>query len=147
MARPFGTKYIESPEKMWELFEEYRTLTKQSPRYRTQFVGRDGVMVKEPLERPLTLEGFECHVFEKHEVLGIDQYFSNQNGAYEDYLGVCSRIRKVIRKDQIEGGMVGQYNPSITQRLNGLKENVEESGSKELTIKVKYEQRDNNIAE
>ena len=34
-------------------------------------------------------------------------------------------IREVIRRDQIEGGMVGQYNPSITQRLNGLKEQTE----------------------
>ena len=33
---------------------------------------------------------------------------------------------KEIRKDQIEGGMVGQYNPSITQRLNALKEHVEQ---------------------
>jgi hypothetical protein len=42
----------------------------------------------------------------------------------------------MIRQDQIEGGMAGVYNPSITQRLNGLKENIEESGSKELIIKV-----------
>jgi len=40
---------------------------------------------------------------------------------------VCSRIKKSIRKDQIEGGMVGQYNPSITQRLNGLVEKQETS--------------------
>jgi hypothetical protein len=44
---------------------------------------------------------------------------------YSNYIAICSRIRKSIRKDQIEGGMVGQYNPSITQRLNGLKEQTE----------------------
>ena len=125
MARPVGTKYIETPEKMWELFEEYRTLTKQSPRYRTQFVGRDGVMVKEPLERPLTLEGFECYVFELGIINDLSHYFANTNGAYNDYLTICSRIKKAIRKDQIEGGMVGQYNPSITQRLNNLVEKTQ----------------------
>jgi hypothetical protein len=31
----------------------------------------------------------------------------------------------MIRNDQIDGGMVGQYNSSITQRLNGLVEKTE----------------------
>jgi hypothetical protein len=118
-------KYIETPEKMWELFVEYATLTKQSPRYRTQFVGRDGVMVKEPLERPLTLEGFELYLAEKDIIEDISHYFCNLDNRYSNYIAICSRIRKSIRKDQIEGGMVGQYNPSITQRLNGLKEQTE----------------------
>ena len=50
----------------------------------------------------------------------LDQYFSNQGGAYENYLGICSRIKRQIREDQIAGGMAGIYNPSITQRLNNL---------------------------
>jgi hypothetical protein len=120
-------KYIETPEKMWELFIEYKTLTKNSPRYRTQFVGRDGVMVKEPLERPLTIEGFELYLFEKGVIGDLSHYFANTNRAYTDYLTICSRIKKSIRKDQIEGGMVGQYNPSITQRLNGLTEKIEQT--------------------
>ena len=125
MARPFGTKKIESPEKLWDLFAEYKTLTKQSPRYRTQFVGRDGVMVKEPLERPLTIEGFECFLNDKGIIGDLSHYFANTNNAYDDFLTICSLIRKEVRKDQIEGGMVGQYNPSITQRLNGLVEKTQ----------------------
>jgi hypothetical protein len=138
MARPHGTKYIETPEKMWELFEEYRTLTKQSPRYRTQFVGRDGVMVKEPLERPLTLEGFSNYCYQQNVINSVESYFINQNGAYNDYLGVCSRIRSIIRQDQIEGGMVGQYNPSITQRLNGLVEKSENKTEHSGTINANF---------
>jgi hypothetical protein len=122
MARPFGTKKIETPEKLWDLFAEYKTLTKNSPRYRTQFVGRDGVMVKEPLERPLTIEGFECFLNDNGIIGDLSHYFANTNGAYDDFLTICSQIRKEVRRDQIEGGMVGQYNPSITQRLNGLVE-------------------------
>ena len=40
--------------------------------------------------------------------------------------------------DQIEGGMVGQYNPSITQRLNNLTERVDATtnGEKIDSIKV-----------
>ena len=118
-------KYIETPEKMWELFAEYQKLTKQSPRYRTQFVGRDGVMVKEPLERPLTYEGFKEFGYQKE--VTITHYFDNTDNAYNEYRDVCTRIKGVIRADQIEGGMVGQYNPSITQRLNNLTEKIEQT--------------------
>jgi len=114
---------VETPEKMWELFLEYQKQTKSNPRYKTQFVGRDGDMVKEPLERPLTLEGFENYCYDIVGVVG--QYFDNQNDLYDSYIAICRTIRKHIRQDQIEGGMVGQYNPSITQRLNGLVEKQE----------------------
>ena len=46
---------------------------------------------------------------------------------YLEFTAICSRIRKEIREDQITGGMVGQYNASITQRLNNLKEQVEQT--------------------
>jgi aspartyl/asparaginyl-tRNA synthetase len=35
-------KYIESPEKMWELFEAYRQEVKNNPRHITDFYGKDG---------------------------------------------------------------------------------------------------------
>lgn len=113
-------KYIETPEKMWELFEAYRKQAKSNPRKKMVFVGRDGVRDYEELETPLTMEGFKNYCY---DIIGcVEQYFTNQDEAYGDYLGICSRIKQVIRQDQIEGGMVGQYNPSITQRLNGLVE-------------------------
>ena len=45
--------------------------------------------------------------------------------------------RKAIRKDQIEGGMVGQYNPSITQRLNNLTERVDTTSKGESISEIK----------
>lgn len=124
MARPHGTKKIETPEKMWELFEAYRLDVKNNPRHVYEYHGKDGEQKLKPLERPLTFEGFKLYVW---DVVGytIEQYFTNQEHAYNDYLGICSRIKQYIRNDQIEGGMVGQYNASITQRLNGLKEQTE----------------------
>jgi hypothetical protein len=119
-------KYIETPEKMWELFEAYRKEVKSNPRIVYEFHGRDGEERQKPLERPLTMEGFECFVADipgmPHD---LSYYFANTDNAYSDYSAICSRIKKAIRKDQIEGGMVGQYNPSITQRLNGLTEKTE----------------------
>lgn len=123
MARPHGTKYIETPEKLWELFEDYKKDVKNNPRYRTQFVGRDGNQALEPLERPLTFEGFKNFCY--YLVGCVNQYFDNADKRYNDYINICTRIKQEIRQDQIEGGMVGQYNPSITQRLNGLTEKIE----------------------
>lgn len=115
-------KYIETPEKMWELFCEYNKHVKTNPRKKMVFVGKDGDKKYEELERPLTMEGFENYVAEKGLNQELNHYFQNQDGRYADYVPICSRIRRHIRADQIEGGMVGQYNASITQRLNGLKE-------------------------
>ena len=108
---------------MWELFEAYRKEVKSNPRFVYDYVGRNGDQVMKPLERPLTMEGFENYCYDR--IGCVEQYFKNQDNAYTDYLPICSRIRKEIRNDQIEGGMVGQYNPSITQRLNGLKEQTD----------------------
>lgn len=116
-------KYIETPEKMWELFEAYRKDVKDNPRFVFDYVGRDGTEVQKKLERPLTIEGFKNYCF---QVVGdITAYLVNRDDAYKEYSTICSRIKEVIRQDQIEGGMVGQYNPSITQRLNNLTDKQE----------------------
>ena len=115
-------KYIETPERMWELFEAYVQEVKSNPRKKVVFVGKDGRQQDEPLERPLTMEGFELYVADLGVSQDLGDYFSNARDAYTDYSAICTRIKKAIRKDQIEGGMVGQYNASITQRLNGLVE-------------------------
>ena len=113
-------KYIETPEKMWEYFEAYRSQVKANPRTKTVFPGKDAIPQREPLERPLTLEGFENWCADAGIIEDLSNYFANTKGNYSDYSTICSRIRRVIRQDQIEGGMVGQYNASITQRLNSL---------------------------
>jgi len=113
-------KYIETPEKMWEYFEAYRSQVKANPRTKTVFPGKDAIPQHEPLERPLTLEGFENWCADAGIIEDLSNYFANTKGNYSDYSTICSRIKRVIRQDQIEGGMVGQYNASITQRLNSL---------------------------
>lgn len=118
-------KYIETPEKMWDYFEAYAKETKENPRYKVEYVGKDGERVKTPLERPLTIEGFELWMAKNEIIMDLSQYFANTEQRYSEYQTICSRIRKAVRNDQIEGGMVGQYNASITQRLNGLKEQTE----------------------
>ncbi len=129
-------KYIETPEKMWELFEAYRKDVKENPRVIYDFVGRDGNEVAKRLERPLTFEGFECFVMENTRITypDLSNYFDGKDDSYAEYLHICSRIKREIRQDQITGGMVGQYNASITQRLNNLKEQTESTVSQNIQI-------------
>lgn len=134
-------KYIETPERMWELFCEYRDEVKSKPKHKNDFAGKDAEEVIKKLERPLTIEGFENYVADLDIIDNLSQYFANTEGRYMDYQTICSRIRRTIRQDQIEGGMVGIYNPSITQRLNNLVEKIQEDGTKEINIKVKYERK------
>ena len=125
MARPKGTKNIETPEKMWEYFETYKKWVKSNPIQVQDYVGKDAEMVYRTKERPLTIDGFECWCYDNEIISDLSQYFANTEQRYTDYQTICSRIRKAVRTDQIEGGMAGIYTPSITQRLNNLTEKTE----------------------
>lgn len=118
-------KAIESPEVMYQLFQEYCEHTKANPIKVKDWVGGMAKPVVREKEIPLTMEGFEIYGFRQGIVIGLDQYFANREGRYEDFVSICMRIRKEIRDDQIKGGMAGIFNPSITQRLNNLVEKTE----------------------
>ena len=141
--KPVGRpKNIETPEIMWDLFKQYKKDTKSSPFIVKDWVGGMGKEVFREKEKPLTLEGFNVWCFENEVAGWIKDYFSNKDGKYSEFSAICSIIREQIRQDQVAGGMAGIYNPSITQRLNGLVEKIQEDGSKEVTIKVKYEKKE-----
>jgi len=120
-------KAFESPEKLYELFQEYVKYLKQNPVLVQDFVGKDGDEVNRKKERPLTMEGFEGFSYSKGFPCDLSHYFCNLDNRYADFVVICHAIRKAIRTDQIEGGMAGIYNPSITQRLNGLVDKRETS--------------------
>lgn len=118
-------KYIETPEKLWEYFELYKKDTKSRPFLVKDWVGKDAHDVYREKERPLTIEGFECWLADQNIIDNLSNYFANSDNRYSDYSTICSRVKKAVRQDQIEGGMAGMYNPSITQRLNGLVEKTQ----------------------
>ena len=128
-------KYIESPEKMWEYFESYKIEKKSNPILVQDFVGKDGDEVYRKKERPLSIDGFEVWCFDNGIISDLSNYFANSNNKYAEYSTICHAIRKAVRNDQIEGGMAGIYNPSITQRLNGLTEKTDNTHKVELTKK------------
>ena len=127
-------KAIETPEKLWELFEEYEKWAKNNPLRKHDFVGKDGDSVHRELERPLTIEGFSRFCYKEGIIADLKDYFGNTDNRYEDFKSICSHIKGFIRADQIEGGMAGIYNPSITQRLNGLVEKTEQTTRQDIPV-------------
>lgn len=124
--------YEDNVEELWSDFVEYAEHVKANPRIKIEYVGRNGDRVETPLEVPLTNEGFENFVYNKRG-FSIHDYLYSSNERYEPFSTVRSRVKKSIRQDQIEGGMVGQYNSSITQRLNGLTEKSQVNVSAEVS--------------
>lgn len=112
-------KYIETPEKLLEFWDAYVFYIKSNPILVHEFVGKDGNSVEKRHERPLTQQRFEAWMFRENKIT-VGQYFDNKDKAYNDFVAICSHIKVERQADQIEGGMAGIYNPSITQRLNGL---------------------------
>ena len=128
-------KHIETPEAMWDLFEAYKRWCKENPRYSYSLSTKTGEATAIPLERPLTQVGFRTFAADKGQ--SVQDYFANYEGRYSAYTTICSRIEEAIRQDQIEGGMAGQFNASITQRLNNLTERVDTTTQGQAINEVK----------
>ena len=126
-------KYVKTPEDLYQMWVAYKTHVKANPRVRYVLSNKTGLMVPEPLECPLTQNGFEAFCYSKFDIC-ISNYFDNTNGNYDEYNAICLRIVAERKDDQITGGMVGQYNPSITQRLNGLTEKTESTLNTSINI-------------
>lgn len=125
-------KYIETPEKMWELFEAYRTATKARVRKIPKATVK-GILFEEHTP-PLTIEGFKNYCADSG--CDVQRYFNNRDNAYTEYAPIISRIKEVIREDQIEGAMVGQYNSNLTARLNGLTEKTDVTSTENIVTKI-----------
>lgn len=124
MAQKGRPRKIDTPEQLYDMFKSYKTYVKENPRYKYVMNQRSGDMVAEPLECPLSIDGFEVYCYNKFECT-VEHYLHNTKGAYQDFCDISTHIKREIRQDQISGGMVGQYNASLTARLNGLTEKVE----------------------
>lgn len=128
------TRIFKTPEELYKAFQEYKANLEQESKewIKVQYVGKDGERKEDAMKLPYTLDGFEVFCYDRYGCVG--QYFDNQDKLYNDFIAICSRIRKEIRDNQIKGGLLGIYNPSITQRLNGLKEQTETEVKGSLNI-------------
>ena len=120
------TRIFKKPEDLEKAWKAYKEDLKDKAKVwvKVQYVGKDGDKKQDSPKLPLTIEGFKRFCWDEN-IGTVEQYFTNQDGDYEDFLGICSRIKNEIREDQITGGILSFYNPSITQRLNNLVEKSE----------------------
>lgn len=119
------TRIFKSPDDLEEAWTLYKLdLISQAEEWvKIQYVGKDGCRMTDAMKLPFTMEGFEVFCYKKYGC--IEQYFKNKDDYYDDFVPICSHIKKEIRSNQITGGLLGVYNPSITQRLNNLSDNTD----------------------
>ena len=122
------TRIFREPSQLLEAWEEYKQhLIEDAKNWpKVQYVGKNGMRVEDYPVLPMTQEGFEVWYYKTYGKF-IAQYFKNVGNLYDDFIPICSHIAAERRSQQITGGLLGVFNPSITQRLNGLKEQVEQT--------------------
>lgn len=121
------TRIFKSPDELehaWTLYKE--NLKEEANEWlKVQYVGKEGQRMQDALKLPYTMDGFEVFCYNNYGC--VEQYFKNQDEYYSEFIPICSHIKKEIRSNQITGGLLGVYNPSITQRLNGLSETINQN--------------------
>ena len=106
LNKKVGRPRAYTPEALEAKFEEYVEWVKANPVYINKVSA--GEIIPVPTQRPLTLVGF-CQ-FAK---ISKDTF-----RRYEDeFCGLLTCVRVAIEADQLEGAMVGQYNPNIVARV------------------------------
>lgn len=139
------TRIFKTPEQLEKAWELYKSdLEKEALKWvKIQYVGKNGDQKKDAYKLPYTFEGFSVFCYKRYGV--IKQYFVNTDNLYDDFITICSHIKEEIRTNQITGGLLGLYNPSITQRLNSLVDKVEDvTPQKPKKIIVKVKRNENN---
>lgn len=128
------TRIFKSPHELelaWKAYKDH-LIDEASKWLKVQYVGKEGQRMTDEMKLPYTMDGFEVFCYNNYGT--VEQYFKNKDGYYDDFVPICSHIKKEIRENQITGGLLGVFNPSITQRLNGLSETTKTELSGSLNI-------------
>lgn len=129
-------KYIETPDKMWELFEQYVLDTKKTPKFENILIQKTGDIVQVPRERPISFIGFENWLYKNAIISQLRSYEQNDNDSYKEYLPIITRIKAFIYEDKADGATVGIFNSSIVARELGLTDKQEIESKVTQTTKI-----------
>ena len=127
------TKYIKTPEQLWELFEKYQESLQilKIPQSHVKL----GVVYLE-VKEPMTFEGFECWLADNDIIQDLSHYSANTDSSYEAYRTIITRIRKNIYSHNFNRAAVGLYKENLIARQLGMADKVQESGDKQITVKI-----------
>ena len=128
-------KSADELEHAWALYKE-DLIVQASEWVKVQYVGKEGQRMTDVMKLPYTMEGFSVFCYKNYGV--VRHYFLNTDNYYDDFCTICSHIKEEIRSNQLTGGLLGVYNPSITQRMNNLQDSTktELTGDISVTKKV-----------
>lgn len=125
---------IESPDALWQLFEQYQqsleTIEMEVPHVK---FGTVTIKAKEPM----TMEGF-CS-FGYDNGITIHHYVDNPEGAYDDFRGIVTRIKKKIFKHNFSRAAVGMYKENLIARQLGMTEKTENKNDNTHSGSIKIE--------
>ena len=123
-------KSIESPEKLWELFEDFVKHEQEQPWEIQEFVGHTGKEVTKKFQVPILWEAFEVWLADQDVITTLKDYSSNRDGRYKEYVPIVARIRNYIFANNLKGASVGVFQQNIIARKLGLidKKGVDHSG-------------------
>jgi len=133
---PIKQKYIETPEKLWELFTQFVEHEKENPMLKVEYVGKDGIQVDTKLQVPITFEGFECYLADQGVISDLGDYSNAKNESYASYRPIITRIRNNCFAQNFKGAAVGLFNANLIAKKLGLTEKTENK-NENINIEVK----------
>ena len=108
------------PQKLWDACVEYfKDTDSRNDWNESDWVGKDAMEVTRKRKTPYTLTGLCVY-------LGVSQNFliefekTDTFKSDPDFLCILTRVRDIIRTQQVEGALTGHYNPGLTARLNNI---------------------------
>lgn len=125
---PVGRPPKYTAESLWQKFLEYVQWADQNPiesfnrvtgKGDTQAQKSKGV-VQDKVHRPYTLIAFMTFA----GITNWTEFKASQNAQKPVFLRVIRAIENAIKSQQIDGALVGVYNPNLTARINGIADSV-----------------------
>lgn len=124
MARPKGTKYIETPERLWDLFAEYKEETLKNKLTVPQSHVKLGVVYLDYYP-PITEQDFERWLANQDIVSQTKDYFTNRDERYTDYVPIVTRIKNEIYAHNFKYAAVGAFKENLIARQLGIADKAE----------------------
>jgi DNA polymerase II small subunit/DNA polymerase delta subunit B len=123
---------LESPEKLLQLWEEYKAFVDSNPDVIQEVTPRG--IVERQVKKPYLKQGFEVFVYNKMKY-HVGQFLDNQGGLYNEYIDIVKHIRSEWQLDQLSGTLTGRYKaPNLIAKMHGMvsQQEVKVVGEKEI---------------
>ena len=131
-GNPGRPKIFATPDELWDKAIEYFDWANANPWKKHEAVKAGdhfGENVSVPIERPLSYEGFCLFADISRQTL---ENYCKEDG-YEEYFDTALKIKMIIDTQQLEGAMVGAFNPLVTMRKLGMTDKYDfSSGGKPI---------------